>query len=300
MITKFLDPKNDRAFKRIFGSERNKDILIHFLNDIFERTANPIEDVTFLKNAQDPEISSQRESIVDVLCRDFAGNHFIVEMQVDSEPGFEKRAQFYASKTYIQQRERGVEYKDLKEVTFLAITSHVLFPTKEAYLSHHRIQDIKTQEQDLKDFSFCFLELPKFRKAKDDLNNMIEKWAHFFKSAPETSQGDLTNIIGDDRIMERAYHELDRYSWTEEEIRTYDGVDMKRSSEKAIREKLVNKGKAEGRVEGRAEGEIKKSKEIALVMIKAGESLDRISLFTGLSLLELQNIRTLKDEKKTK
>ncbi|MBM3610205.1 MAG: hypothetical protein FJX18_01550 [Alphaproteobacteria bacterium] len=120
---------------------------------------------------------------------------------------------------------------------------------------------------------------------------MIEKWAHFFKSAPETSQGDLTNIIGDDRIMERAYHELDRYSWTEEEIRTYDGVDMKRSSEKAIREKLVDKGKAEGRVEGRAEGEIKKSKEIALKMLKRNRPIDEIIEDTGLSMTEIQSLK---------
>ena len=67
-IGKFLNPKNDLAFKRIFGTEKNKDILIHFLNDIFGRTTNPIEHVKFLKTAQDPKIAAQRTSTVDVLC----------------------------------------------------------------------------------------------------------------------------------------------------------------------------------------------------------------------------------------
>ena len=53
IMTKFLDPKNDLVFKRIFGTEKNKDILIHFLNDIFERQDNPIVDVTFLKTVQE-------------------------------------------------------------------------------------------------------------------------------------------------------------------------------------------------------------------------------------------------------
>ena len=128
MLNKFLDPKNDLAFKRIFGSERNKDILIHFLNDLFGNTVNPIEEVKFLKTTQDPEVAAQRASIVDVLCHDANGDYFIIEMQVDSEPGFEKWAQFYAARTYIEQRERGVEYKDLKQVTFLAITKEILFP----------------------------------------------------------------------------------------------------------------------------------------------------------------------------
>ena len=101
MFTKFLNPKNDLAFKRIFGSEKNKDILIHFLNDIFGRTTNPIEDVIFLKTAQEPKVAAQRVSIVDILCRDTQHNRFIIEIQVAHESGFIKRAQYYAAKTYI-------------------------------------------------------------------------------------------------------------------------------------------------------------------------------------------------------
>jgi len=74
MLAKFLNPKNDLAFKRIFGTEKNKDILIHFLNDIFGRSTNPIEEVSFLKGSQDPEIVAQRVSVVDLLCHDAEGN----------------------------------------------------------------------------------------------------------------------------------------------------------------------------------------------------------------------------------
>lgn len=103
-LSKFLDPKNNYAFRRIFGTEKNKDILIHFLNDILGRTGEAkIEDVAFLSPIQDPEIAAKKESIVDVLCRDSTGVRFICEMQVARTNGFEKRAQFYASKAMLSK-----------------------------------------------------------------------------------------------------------------------------------------------------------------------------------------------------
>ena len=108
MFGKFLDPKNDLAFKRVFGSERNKDILIHFVNDIFDLQKNPVEEVTFLETNQNPRIAAERSSSVDILCRDHQGNRFIVEMQVAYDSSFEKRAQYYAAKNYIEQRDRGI------------------------------------------------------------------------------------------------------------------------------------------------------------------------------------------------
>jgi len=290
MLTKFLNPQNDLAFKRIFGSEKNKDILIHFLNDIFARTINPIEDVTFLKTAQDPEVAAQRVSIVDILCQDAEGNKFIVEMQVGKEPGFERRAQYYAAKTYIQQREKGTEYKDLKQVTFLAIMNSSLFPNDNRYLTHHHIMDTETYERHLKDFSFSFLELPKFDKEKDHLKTMTEKWAFFFKHAPETKEEDLNQIIGSDLIIKRAYDELDRYSWSPEELMTYDAIDMKQSADKAILEGAFEEGREEGLSEGIEKGREEEKIEIANAMLAKGIDLETISSITGLSPEEIKKL----------
>jgi len=131
-MSKFLDPKNDVAFRRIFGAERNKDILIHFLNDMLKfKAKKKIVDVTFLKTIQDPEIALKKSSIVDVLCKDEKGNSYIVEMQVAKETGFIKRAQYYASKSYVSQMNIGGKYRNLKEVIFLAIADFVMFPKKK-------------------------------------------------------------------------------------------------------------------------------------------------------------------------
>ena len=77
---------------------------------MFGRTTNPIEYITFLPTVQDPETAALRSSTVDVMCKDTEGNQFIVEMQVDGKPGFEKRAQYYAAKAYVRQHQKGVEY----------------------------------------------------------------------------------------------------------------------------------------------------------------------------------------------
>ena len=85
----------------------------------------------------------------------------------------------------------GGEYHDLKEVIFLAISDFIMFPQKKNYKSDHVMLDEESHENDLKDFSFTFLELPKFNKEIDQLSNMTEKWSYFFKHAEETSEEDL-------------------------------------------------------------------------------------------------------------
>jgi predicted transposase/invertase (TIGR01784 family) len=131
-LKKFLDPKNDYAFKKIFGTEKNKDILIHFLNDVIAFPGNgKIQNVTFLKTIQEPETAAQKTSLVDIMCQDEKGLYYIVEMQVAKDKGFAKRAQYYASRVYTSQMQSGQKFHELKEVIFLAIVDFTMFPEKK-------------------------------------------------------------------------------------------------------------------------------------------------------------------------
>ena len=234
-LSKFLDPKNDFAFKKIFGTEKNKDILIHFLNDMLVLPeGRKIESVVFLKPSQDPEISYQKQSLVDVLCADHEGRQYIVEMQVAKFEGFEKRAQYYAAKAYSGQLNIGENYKKLKEIIFLAITDFVMFPKKLEYKSDHVILDKHSYQHDLKDFSFTFLELPKFNKDMNELSTMVEKWAYFFKHAHHTSEQDSAHLAESDEIIGRAYEELNQFSWSIDELRTYEDQQKKFRDARAI------------------------------------------------------------------
>ncbi|AAS14032.1 conserved hypothetical protein [Wolbachia endosymbiont of Drosophila melanogaster] len=300
-FSKFLDPKNDVSFKRIFGTEKNRDILIHFLNDILGFTGkNEIKDIEFLSTIQDLDIAAKKQSIVDVLCRDSTGAQYICEMQVAKTKGFEKRAQYYAAKAYSRQADKGDQYHNLKEIIFIAIADCVLFPNKSEYKSKHTIRDEDTNEHDLKDFYFIFIELPKFPKNKEDqLENIVEKWVYFFRYADETSEEELEKIIGSDVIIKKAYEELNRFNWSEKEFIAY-GQEIKRilDEQAVLAQKLddaTEKGREEGKEEGIQIGHEKGRKaekiEVAKNSLKAGVSIDVIAQITGLSIDEIQKLR---------
>ncbi|WP_250296675.1 Rpn family recombination-promoting nuclease/putative transposase [Wolbachia endosymbiont of Oedothorax gibbosus] len=316
-LSKFLDPKNDVAFRRIFGTEKNKDILIHFLNDILGFAGkNAIQGIEFLSTIQDPDIASKKQSIVDVLCRDSSGIQYVCEMQVAKTKGFEKRAQYYAAKAYSRQADKGDQYQDLKEIIFIAIADCVLFPDKSEYKSKHTIRDEDTNEHDLKDFYFIFIELPKFPKTKEDqLSSIVEKWVYFFKYADETSEEELEKIIGSDLIIKKAYEELNRFNWSEKEFIAYEQEIKRILDEQAVlAQKLddaTEKGREEGRQEGRQEGilighekgreegiqigEEKGEKQakiaVAKEMLADKMSINTIARLTGLPISEVEKLK---------
>jgi predicted transposase/invertase (TIGR01784 family) len=284
MFHKFLDPKNDVAFKKIFGNEKNQDILIHFLNDVLVFSGNdPICEVAFLKTNQDPEFAYKKTSIVDVLCTDEKGRHYIVEMQVASTTGFEKRAMYYAAKAYCSQANIGEKYQNLKEIIFLAIADYVMFPAKTSHKSDHVILDKETYEQDLKDFSFTFIELPKFTKTIEELSSVEEKWFYFFKHAKETSPENLQKLIGNEEIIARAYQELDRFFWNDQEISDYERAEKARNDYLSSMNKKFTDGKEEGKEEERAKAEIEKAEirvkaEIEKAEIRAKAELEKAEI----------------------
>ena len=293
---KFLSPKNDLAFKRVFGTERNKDILIHFLNDILMRD-KLIQKLSFLKTSQDPEIAPLRVSIVDVLCEDENKDKFVIEMQLSHEKSFERRALYYAARAYCSQRKKEILYQDLRDVYFLAITDFAPFPYKKHWLSRLGVKDIDTHEHDIRALQLFFLQMPLFKKKKEDLPTMTlpEKWVYYLKYAEQTVENDLEGIIGKDQILGRAYEELNRYAWSEEELNDYESIEMKQAADRAVQEAARDKGREEGEKIGIAKGEqigiVKANRELARRLLQKGVmSLDEVVEVTGLSLDEVKGI----------
>lgn len=281
-IGKFLDPKTDIAFKRIFGSEKNKDILIDFLNDVLQKSGDSwIEDLEYLPTIQDPTIAILKTSVVDILCREKSGVKYIIEMQVTKTIGFEKRAQMYAARAYCNQLNKGDKYETLKEVIFLALADHIMFPNKEAYRSDHVILDRETLENDLKGFSFTFIELPKFKKTLAECISGMEKWFYFLIHADESNGQDVP--LYNDPMIAKAYQELNAVYWTEAELNTYDESQMQIMNARAALDYAIREGREEGREEGLEEGRL----EMAKIMLEAGVSVDLIVEKTGLSKEQL-------------
>lgn len=253
MFSKYLDPKNDLAFKKIFGEEKHKNIPISFLNAVLHlQGEDRILDLEFINTVQPPDVQSQKESVVDVLVKDQRGSRYIVEMQVSKTPGFEKRAQYYAAKTYSSQLGQGGKYGNLKEIVFLAITSYVVFPNKPDYKSEHVILDKKTYDQDLKDFSFTFVELPKFTKKENELKTIEDQWYYFFKHAVDSNH--VIHALATNGEILDAYDIVERFGWTEQELRYYDNNMMAIMDARCRMEGAHEEGLEEGRKKGLAEG----------------------------------------------
>ena len=300
-ITKFLDPKNDVAFRRIFGSEKNKDILIHFINDILElKDRDKIKEITFLPTIAVPEIAAKKQSVVDVLCKDENGIQLIIEMQVSPQEGFEKRAQYYAAKAYSRQlnkgKKEGARYIDLKSVIFIAISDNIIFKDKIFYKSDHIILDKESYAHDLKDFSFTFIELPKFKITDINLlTNIVEKWCFFFKNADKTSEADLRKLIGSDNVIERAYEELNQFNWTEDELLTYEQETKRIMDNQAAEDYKINQIKqqiVEAEEKGKAEGKVERDIEIAKNLLSQNIDINTISTATGLSIADIHKLKT--------
>ena len=310
-ISKFLNPKNDVAFKKIFGSEKNQDIIIHFINNILElKGEEAIEYVELISTVQDPEIAAKKQSIVDVLCRDKRGVQIIVEMQASPQQGFEKRAQYYAAKAYTQQlgSGKGGKYQNLKAVIFIAICDYTLFPEKAAYWSEHRILDKHTYQHDLQDFHFVFLELSKFKKVDvETLQGVIEKWCYFFKYGEQATEKQVAAIAKNDPMIAKAYEALNQFNWSEQEMRAYDQETKRVMDNIAVEDyikdhawregmqkgmqKGIEKGIEEGMTKGIAQGKQQEKLHIAKSMLFQLHLDPKIvSQVTGLSLEELQQL----------
>ena len=267
----FVDIKNDIAFRKIFGNENKKIILISFLNAVMKlKDRDTIEDVEILNPYQLPIIKNLKASIIDVKARDKKGKTYIIEMQVAEPDGLDKRLLYYASKEYAQQIESGEFYTKLKPVIFIGIFDFK-FTEGSKYLSHHAVCDVENGERTIKDMDFYFIELPKFEKLLGDLQEVTDKWIFFIKEA-ENLEVVPENV--DDEGLKAAYQDANKHSWTKEELDAYDYAAMREQDERGIVEL--------------AEKRIKVA--VAKKMKAKGISNKDISDFTGLSDAEIDDL----------
>jgi predicted transposase/invertase (TIGR01784 family) len=288
----------------VFGIDKHKKILLAFLNDLFEGVHPKIKNLRFLPPHQDPEIAGLRQSIVDVLCRDVSGKQYIIEMQCAHDAAFLKRACYYASKAYISQMKPGQPFSDLEPVIFLAILEEKLFPKKQAYLSHHKLKDIFTNECDIDQFTFSFLELKKIEKSFEESKTFIEKWAYFLKHAPEVTEKELKKIAKDYPVLKSAYEALEEHNYSVEELREYDRCAMKADE---IRNRIAEgearglakglvKGEAKGLAKGKAEGKAEEKRNMVLGMARKGIDKNTIAEIAQLSPEEVEQILSLQKD----
>lgn len=248
---RFVDVTNDVAFRKIFGDEQKKIILISFLNAILGLEGlDRIKDVTLLNPYQFPRIIGERASIIDVKAVDEKDTTFIIEMQVTEPEGFAKRVLYYTCKDYSGQIKVGDQYPKLRPVYFIGILDFNFFEGTN-YLSSHLIVDEQTGQCVFHDMKFRFLELPKFKKEIHELETIIDKWAYFLKNADEL---EVIPSNTDDEGLKEAYEAAAQHNWSREEYDAYIYAGMREQDVKGVRALAEKRAKAKGRAEGIAKG----------------------------------------------
>lgn len=288
---RYIDPKTDFGFKYLFGTDMNKDLLIDFLNALFN-SRHKIEHVTFLKNEHLSGTYEERRAIFDVYCETDAGEKFIVEMQNVYQQFFKDRSIYYSTFPIREQAQRGDWNFRLEAVYTIGILNFVFDEDKaSAECVHHEVKlmDTTTRKVFFDKLTFIYLELPKFTKTENELETSFDKWIYVLKNLSRLLERPAAL---QERIFTRLFEAAEIARFTPKQQQAYeDSIKAYRDITNAVRT-AKKEGIAEGKALGLAEGEMKKGFEIAQNLKRLGISPATISQATGLSEEEINDIPT--------
>ena len=322
---KYIDLMVDWSFKKIFGTEVNKDILIEFLKVIFPQYA--ISDITYVPTEQLGIMEDDRKAIFDVLCRTEDGKTFLVEMQRGYQKHFFERALFYTSFPIMKQGKKALDEEakgnrpwdfSLDGVFFLGILN---FKYEDDEMTEHRYRLLEATSKKLMTdkLEFVFVEVEKFDKGEDELETDLDKWLYLLKNMsnllkrPERLRDriftklfdvaelaqlddeDRTNYIKSMNTERDTYNQIEyaRETGREEGHKVGKEEGLKEGREeghKEGKEEGLKEGKEEGLKEGREEGAKRNSCDIAKRMLEKGIDIETISELTGLTEKEISEL----------
>ncbi len=183
---RFLDIKTDYAFKMLFGDEKNKALLLSFLNAMIEFPhQQQIQDLVIQDPYNPPLLQGMKITFVDVKARLDTGEQVLIEMQIVNHDGFEKRILYNACKNYSMQLVKGDQYHLLNPVIALNVLDFIMFEDNDNIINSFKLLDKKTLTPYSDDIELIFVELPKFQKSLDELEALQEEWIYFIKHAEQ-------------------------------------------------------------------------------------------------------------------
>jgi predicted transposase/invertase (TIGR01784 family) len=274
-MAKYINPYTDFGFKKLFGEEANKDLLIDFLNQLLP-PFHQIAELKF-KNVENlPELPSERKAIFDIHCKSLSGEYFVVEMQKAKINFFKDRMLFYLTFPVREQAQRGEWDFKLTPIYMIAILDFEYDEEDERrkFLRHIQLKD---QDCDLfyEKLHFKFIQMPLFTKEENELETHFDKWIYFLKKL-ETF--DDIPIILKEPIFEKAFKAAEVANMSREQRDEYE---QSRLSYLEVKE-AVNTAEMDGR---------KKEKiDIAKEMKNSDETRDKIKRYTDLTDSEIDKL----------
>ena len=185
LIEKYVNPFTDYGFKKLFGEEVNKDLLLDFLNELLKEEQGNITNLTYLKTEHLGDIATERKAVFDLYCENEKGEKFIVELQKTKQKFFKDRTVFYTTFPIREQAQRADWNYELKAVYTIAILDFVFdenknFPKKYRY--DVKLSDVETHKVFYDKLTLIYLEMPKFNKKLEELQTRFDKWLYVIKN----------------------------------------------------------------------------------------------------------------------
>lgn len=293
MEEKYINPHTDFGFKRLFGSEFNKELLISFLNALFAGKQE-IKDVTYMNTEQLGERIESRRAIFDVYCETENGEKFIVEMQNVYQEFFKDRTIYYSTFPIREQAKTGEWDFHLNGVYTVGLLNFIFENKGESAkrMQHEvKLMDVDTKEVFYDKLTYLYVEIPKFNKVEAELETMYDKWMYVLKNLSRLLERPAAL---QERVFTKLFEQAEIAKFNAQELKAYEeSMNAYRDIVNAINTEGKIKyaeGREDGRAEGRAEGMEKRNIEIARNMLGNGESIDKIMLYTGLSKEDIEKI----------
>ena len=299
---RYVNPYTDFGFKKLFGTELNKELLISLLNALFDRSAQQspneprqvVKDLKYLPTEK-LEAFGMRRAVFDVYCEGENGEKFIVEMQKASQDFFRDRSVFYSAFPIIEQGKAGADWDfHLNNVYTIGILNFV-FPgdeyDKDCFHHEVKLMDVEDKHVFYDKLTYVYLEMPKFKKTEDELVSMYDKWLFVLKNLTRLME---RPVALQERVFTRLFEQAEIARFTPDETRIYEESLKHYRDMRNVVNSAERRGREEGREEGRREGleeGRKDAKYEAAVKMKAkGFASADIAEITGLTTEEIESI----------
>ncbi|MCQ4086787.1 Rpn family recombination-promoting nuclease/putative transposase [Saccharibacillus sp. JS10] len=311
-MVELLDPRNDFLFKRIFGSEENRDVLLAFLNRTFTEVGQPpLSEILLLNPYTDKDSPSDKQSILDIRARTVAGELINVEMQLFNRYDMEKRTLFYWSKQYGSQLVEGQSYDTLKRCVTINILNFSLLPN-ELYHSVFHLREDRTGIPLTDDIEIHFLELPKLQEHAVDLEEGgLANWLLFLKGVDHTHWEVLTmnepklkkamntlEFLSQDKELRMEYEARQKFLHDQASMmnaaKNAEAFGFKYGMKQGLQQGIeqgIEQGIQKGIEQGITEGIQRGIEDTARRLLKMQLSTEGVAEATGLTIPQVEHLR---------
>lgn len=289
-MKKYLDPKADLTFKKIFGE--HKDLLISLINALLPlKDDEQVEEVEYLTPELVPDIYLGKHSIVDVRCRDIRGRQFLVEMQMLWTSAFQQRVLFNASKAFVRQLDRNHKFELLQPVYSLNLVNETFMKEyPDEFIHNFNIVHDLHNDKVIEGLHFTFIELPKFQPHSIEEKKMAVLWLKFLTEINENTTRVPQELL-DNPETSKALETVEESALTKAERLAYDDFWDKLGAERLLLIDSNRKSREEGRAEGIAEGQAKEKVATARRLMDMGLSPEQVAEGSGLPLEEVLRLK---------